>query len=247
MTDDCYTQSYFDGKQPRGILSPIHRALISVILQRCNDRSSILEMGCAKGALLASLEAHFDELVGVDVSPYAIAESRKHTAKAKTYCCNIESEEELARLVGEYREFPVIVSSHTFEHLENPGAVLRRCFNLLKDDGYFFLVVPNPNSLLVRLYGLLGKKHRCKVYADKSHKCVLPREGWEKLLSQAGFTWEFRGTPFFITNSRLLNKVYPFHYSSFLAETGFELLFICQKKLATNDTSGQSKDTLVHK
>jgi len=227
---DAYSQEYYEGKQPRGVLSLSNKALIRLILRYCNNRPSLLEIGCAKGAFLAALEPFFDELVGIDVSDYAISQSYEHLAKAKTYQCNVESEEELAGVI-KGRTFDVIVSLHTFEHLENPGGVLRTCLKLLKNDGYFFLVIPNPKLWLGKVYALFGRKESCAVF-EKTHESVLTRKGWEDLLRQAGFRWEFRGRPFFVIKNRFLDKLYPFYYSSFLRETGFELLFICRKGTA---------------
>lgn len=228
MSGDLYSQEYYEGKQPRGVLSLSNKALIRLILQRCDSRSSLLEMGCAKGAFLAALEPFFEELVGIDVSDYAISQRYKYVTKARSYRCDVEKEEQLKEMFKN-QTFDVIVSLHTFEHLENPGGVLRTCLNLLKNDGYLFLVVPNPELWLGKVYALFGRKESCAVF-EKTHKSLLTKKAWGHLLHQSGFHWEFKGRPFFVIKNRFLDKLYPFYYTSFLADTGFELLFICQKK-----------------
>lgn len=229
MNRDVYPREYYETKYPRVALSPIREGLIRLILKYCKGRGKLLEIGCAKGTFLSALEPFFNELDGVDISAYAISESHKYVTKAETYQCDVEKEYRLKEVIDN-RTFDVIVSLHTFEHFEDPRGVLRSCFDLLKDDGHLFLVVPNPKSLLTKVYGVLGRKEACKVFADKTHKCALPKNEWEKLIRQAGFRWEFKGTPFFIINNRFLDRLYPFHYSGFLGETGFELLFVCRKR-----------------
>jgi len=168
--------------------------------------------------------------VGIDVSDYAISQSYEYVNKARTYQCDVQKEVQLKAILKE-QAFDVIVSLHTFEHLENPGAALRTCLDMLKDDGHFFLVVPNPKLWLGKVYALFGRKEYCAVF-EKTHKSVLTRKGWENLLCQAGFRWDFKGRPFFVIKNRFLDKLYPFYYGSFLGETGFELLFICRKGTA---------------
>lgn len=233
MSENIYNQEYYEGNQPRGILSLSNKALISLILRCCSNRYSLLEIGCAKGAFLAALEPFFDELIGIDISDYAIQKSRKISGKAKTYQCDIQDEAHLSDIVKN-KTFDVIVSLHTFEHLDNPIIVLRRCRELLKNEGVFFLVVPNPNLWLGNLYNILGKKDSCAVFADDTHASLFTRQKWESLLLEAGFKWEFRGRPFFAIKSKLLDWIYPNYYYNFMAETGYELLFICRKTDSSN-------------
>ena len=71
MNRDVYPDEYYREKYPSDDLKPIHRALVRLVLERCGSRSSLLEIGCARGVLLAEFEPFFEELVGLDVSEYA--------------------------------------------------------------------------------------------------------------------------------------------------------------------------------
>ncbi len=224
---DQYCQEYFDGKQARGVLTLSNRALADFILKACEARDSLLEIGCAKGAFLRVLEPQFRRSVGLDISGYAIAEARRRLESAEVYQCNAETDD-LNELLGTAR-FDTIVSLHTFEHFEQPETVLRSCFDLLKRDGTFFLVVPNPNVLWARIYRLVGLQHTCAVFADPTHRSLLTRRGWERLLSEVGFAWTLYGRPIWVVKNRLLHGLYPAYYTRRCAESGFELLFVCNK------------------
>lgn len=99
--------------------------------------ASALDIGCATGGMLAVLKrAGFSRLLGLDPSPQCAALARKnydvevHTGTVKA----------LKDLPG---NFQLILLSGVLEHLYDPNTVLRDIRGLLRDDGLFYVTVPD--------------------------------------------------------------------------------------------------------
>ncbi|MEI6331102.1 MAG: methyltransferase domain-containing protein [Pseudanabaena sp. ELA645] len=90
-------------------------------------------------------------------------------------------------------KFDVIVSSEVIEHLENPRAIAREWFRLLRPSGTLILSTPNNESWRA-LLALLIQGHFV-AFSDScypAHITALLRKDLERILSEAGFrTVEF--------------------------------------------------------
>jgi 2-polyprenyl-3-methyl-5-hydroxy-6-metoxy-1,4-benzoquinol methylase len=115
-------------------------------------RGSVLDVGCSSGAFLFQLKKRFGadyEILGTDVSgaPLDYAESRG-----------------VPVVRGEFLEhdfggktFDAVTFWAVMEHLAEPKKFLAKAHSLLKSGGLCFVLVPNMQSLAVRL---LGAKYR---------------------------------------------------------------------------------------
>lgn len=103
----------------------------------------ILDIGCGIGDFLADNFGEYD-LYGVEPDEYAANEARSRG---------------FIQVVGDISEldprtFQAIIWRGTFQHLDEPMRVLKRCIELLADDGVLiFLATPNSNSLFYMLWG----------------------------------------------------------------------------------------------
>lgn len=95
-------------------------------------------------------------------------------------------------------KFDVIVSSEVIEHLENPRAIAREWFRLLRPSGTLILSTPNNESWRA-LLALLIQGHFV-AFSDScypAHITALLRKDLERILSEAGFrTVEFAFTDY---------------------------------------------------
>jgi 2-polyprenyl-3-methyl-5-hydroxy-6-metoxy-1,4-benzoquinol methylase len=85
-------------------------------------------------------------------------------------------------------QFDVIVSSEVIEHLENPRAVTREWFRLLRPHGTLILSTPN-NESWRSLLALLIQGHFV-AFSDScypAHITALLRKDFERILLEAGF------------------------------------------------------------
>jgi len=148
------------------------------LFSRCpEDPPSILDIGCATGALLANLRDRVTRVEvpradGSDVSrsdggeisratrnevsrAWRVtgveispgAEYAKNERKLEVY--NIPLEEIKFK---EYT-FDVIHASHLIEHLNDPKTFLTETHRILKNDGYCFITTPNIDGFQARLFG----------------------------------------------------------------------------------------------
>lgn len=140
----------------------------------------VLEIGCGFGDLLSFLENDF-QTVGVDISRDAIKEAQKRLKKTKLV---VMTSKQIDRLDSN-NSFDTVIASHILEHLAKPAVVIKLVSKLLKGNGVFFIVVPNPDSLGRKLKG-----KKWVGYRDKTHISLYNPSKWFKLLQKEGFNIE---------------------------------------------------------
>lgn len=118
------------------------------LFRRFCTRGTVLDVGCSTGGFLYQLRALFPdqyETIGIDVAGPAL----DHAASKGTRI--------LRESYPESRLPDSSVSAITFwavmEHLENPGLFLSKTARLLEPGGVCFILVPNFESLAVRILG----------------------------------------------------------------------------------------------
>jgi 2-polyprenyl-3-methyl-5-hydroxy-6-metoxy-1,4-benzoquinol methylase len=114
-------------------------------LRANNDNFSLLDIGCATGALLASLRETGWRVTGVEISPSA--EYGRNVRKL-----------DIRNLTLEENKFPnesfdVVLASHLIEHLNDPRSFLSEINRILKGNGYVFITTPNISGFQARLFG----------------------------------------------------------------------------------------------
>jgi len=115
------------------------------LMLRAKDVPSVLDVGCATGALLAFLRGRGWRVTGVEISPGA------------DYAQN-ERKIDVRNRPLEENNFPqgsfdVVLASHLIEHLNDPFSFLTETSRILKDDGYIFISTPNISGFQARLFG----------------------------------------------------------------------------------------------
>ena len=105
----------------------------------------LLEIGCGSGTFLREMSNLGWEATGIDISPIAVAEARANAPTATVHEGVIED----VCLSG---EFDLIVMIHVLEHVPNPHATLKRCFDLLTASGALLVSIPNLGSLEANLF-----------------------------------------------------------------------------------------------
>ena len=113
---------------------------------------AVLDVGCSTGAFLYQLQTRFPgayEVLGTDVAGEALdyAESRGVPVRREPF---LDSD-------WGTRRFDAVTFWAVLEHLAEPRAFLEQAAGLLRPGGHCFILVPNLQSLAVRL---LGPKYR---------------------------------------------------------------------------------------
>jgi 2-polyprenyl-3-methyl-5-hydroxy-6-metoxy-1,4-benzoquinol methylase len=166
----------------QGISSEPVYGTFEQVLIKLDLKGDILDFGAGTGNLTRRLQALgcFNSITAIDLMqrPDGIDESIQWMSWDLNEASNLSD-----------RTFDVIVSSEVIEHLENPRAVAREWFRLLRPGGTLVFSTPNNESWRA-LIALLFRGHF--VYFSDScypaHITALLRKDIERILTEAGFS-----------------------------------------------------------
>lgn len=104
-------------------------------------KAKALEIGCGMSMYVPALLAAGYDYLGVDPSPWA-CEWTRSTFNVKTHASTIET---MGLLTDEY---DLILAAHCLEHLGDSPRAIRGCYELLRESGSLFIVVPDDEDPL---------------------------------------------------------------------------------------------------
>ncbi|MDR0403140.1 MAG: class I SAM-dependent methyltransferase [Treponema sp.] len=140
------------------------------------EKGHILDIGCATGALLASLEQRGWIVHGLEIS------------QAQAEYCRRRGLDVSALPLEETRfppeRFDIVTASHLIEHINDPGAFVREVSRILKKGGRFYVTTPNIDGFQARLF---GGRWRSAIF---DHLYLFSRKTLRALLEQSGFDIE---------------------------------------------------------
>jgi len=134
---------------------------------------SVLDIGCATGALLAQLRSQGWQCQGVEISPAAEYARRERSL-------------DVSSLPLEQNYFPdncfdVVLASHLIEHLNNPAGFVREIFRILRNGGNLFITTPNIAGFQAHVFKSVWRS------AIFDHLYLFSVKTLTALLSNAGF------------------------------------------------------------
>ena len=161
-------------------------------LKKINPKFShkIADVGCGNGQLLYELEASgFKNLHGFD--PY-IQETKVISTSLKLWKKRIEDSD---------LTFDLIMMHHSFEHMKDPMAVLKNCYEKLNPGGKLLIRCPVADSEIWKTKGILW------VQLDAPRHLIIPSlSGMKKLAEKVDFFLteiEFDSTDFQFWGTKL--------------------------------------------
>jgi len=119
----------------------LEKALFS---RAAEETPSVLDVGCATGALLLSLRERGWRVTGVEISPCADYAQNKRNLDVRN--------RPLEENNFSPESFDVILASHLIEHLNDPRSFLAEADRILKKGGNIFITTPNISGFQARLY-----------------------------------------------------------------------------------------------
>jgi SAM-dependent methyltransferase len=137
---------------------------------------SVLDVGCATGAMLSFLRERGWQTVGVEISPAAEYARHERGLDVRRQCfedCRFPSE-----------SFDMVLASHLIEHLNDPGVFFREAWRVLRNGAYLMLITPNINGFQARL---LGSRWRSAIF---DHLYLFSAHTVKAMLKAHGFTAE---------------------------------------------------------
>jgi len=172
-----YSPKYFRSLNP---YLKDHQAHLKYFRQKLDQiekrikKGSLLDVGCGWGFLLSEAQKRGWSALGIDLSYSAVASCRRQGLKVK------QGTLKTAKLPS--RNFTVITSFQTIEHVTNPLVHLQEIYRLLKPGGLLVMTTPNYDSWTRILMGenWFGYRHQ-------EHLFFLNPAVVRLLLEQAGY------------------------------------------------------------
>jgi SAM-dependent methyltransferase len=137
----------------------------------------VLDIGCATGALLASLREKGWHTTGVEISP----PQAEYARRERNLDVRTRPLEENRFPSGCFR---AVLASHLIEHLNDPSSLVREVRRVLVPGGRFYVTTPNIAGFQARL---LGKRWRSAIF---DHLYLFSVKTLSALLRQGGFRVE---------------------------------------------------------
>jgi len=142
---------------------------------------SILEIGCATGALLSAFAAEGWRAVGIEIGPSMAAYARR------TFGLDVKTGT-LESVAVDASSFDVVIATHLIEHLNDPRSFLKEAHRALSPGGRLFLITPNIDGFQGRLQGARWRS------AIRDHLYLFSANTLRKMLQDEGFTVELLRT-----------------------------------------------------
>jgi len=175
---DSTTDSYAAYHQHSAFATPpevIVKALEAVVVSATSYHHSgrWLDFGFGEGALLSVAERHGWACYGVEASPHALENGRRHGWKVTA-----RPAEDAA---FEPASFDVVTLIEVVEHLRDPIATLQQAVSWLRPAGLLYLTTPNAASLTRRLLG-----SSWSIFCPPEHWLIWSPLGMRRALGRVG-------------------------------------------------------------
>lgn len=161
---------------------PIYQMVLKE-LNNCQNKGSLLDVGCGTGELLKTLhdqDCRF-QTAGIDI----LEQSESFPARARYFRHNLDQPFDE---VFEGETFDIVTCIEVIEHLENPRQLFAGLARLIKPGGTLILTTPNQESLR-SIVSLLFYGHHV-AFRDQSypaHITALLRKDLSRLCSEQNF------------------------------------------------------------
>jgi 2-polyprenyl-3-methyl-5-hydroxy-6-metoxy-1,4-benzoquinol methylase len=142
---------------------------------------SVLEIGCATGALLSSFAEAGWNAKGVEVGASMAAYARA-TFGLDVTAGTIEA----ADLSAD--RYDVVIATHLIEHLNDPRSFIAEARRTMRPDGRLYLVTPNADGFQARLKGARWRS------AIRDHLYLFSVRTLRAMLRSEGMSVEYTGT-----------------------------------------------------
>lgn len=105
----------------------------------------LLDIGCARGYLVAAANASGWDAYGIDADPYEV-DYAKNRLGLNTVKLGMDVRQEFTET-----KFDVVVLKHVIEHIDRPDLLLAEAASLLASNGILYVEVPNFDSLVATI------------------------------------------------------------------------------------------------
>lgn len=147
-------------------------------------RDSIIDIGAGTGAMLEpAVKNGFKNIYGTEINKYVVEYANKTHPEFKLFPIDICSPGEMECLP---KNFDVVITHHTLEHVWDAMAALVNINNLLKPGGLLIASVPNMSSHLAN-FAAYNEDKISELFDPTAHVYQFTEITLAKLAAKAGF------------------------------------------------------------
>ncbi len=172
----------YDGHKYAALARSMHKRIAAGIARF----TSVLDVGCGTGALLALLKGPGRRLAGADLSPKMIREAKKKLGRS------VELKvADAEKLPWRTCSFDLVVCSLSFHHYPNPIKALAEMRRVLKRDGELVLGdpwAPFPLRQIINWSLRFGTKGDVRIYSKAELEAMAREMGFVEVGTGVGFT-----------------------------------------------------------
>ncbi len=190
--DDIATRYHESNEIPdKSIEDALQVHTLGWFSEQLASADSVLEMGYGEGIVTEHLVTTGKRVTLVEGSSLLVEKVRSRYGE-RVRCVNALFEEFDAD-----RSFDAVLASHVLEHVDDPGALLRRMRTWVKPAGRILVVVPNSESIHRRLAVLMKLQPRLDSLGPRDHLV-----GHQRVYSLAGLLHDIGDAGFDTVDSR---------------------------------------------
>lgn len=200
------------------IISLIKTSSLMKVIGKYKKNGKVLDVGCGLGGLVSSFIKYGYDAYGVEINKDSKQFIENKLRKKIIF-------NDLKKANFKKKNFDIITTTHVLEHVYDLKSFLEEIKNNLKDDGFFYIRVPNSNFFEYKIfknyaYNLEVPRHLL-FFTRQSLEIVLKNAGFEKIIFIKSNFYDILSTPA------------SFYYSIkyFLVDKGYSLPFIVDRVL----------------
>ncbi len=177
------TESFYNSRAGYGEINAFRMDKV-LELAGLSRHKLVLDVGCGRGEFARELRKRDCGVVGIDISPVVIENSKKFLNKS--FCFNLEQERWPVELTS--MRFDLIMASEIIEHLFNPEDFFKKIRNLIKPGGEMIITTPNFLFWKNRLKMFFGKfEYEENSLLDFGHVRFFSKKSLERYFDITGF------------------------------------------------------------
>lgn len=176
FTGDVALDGYIDYELDKEVTKKTYVHYVEVIekLLGKSKGAKMFEAGCATGFTLQIAKERGWEVVGNDISEYAVAKARAKGLDVHIGTTETEPKD---------KTYDAVVMHDVIEHVKNPSATLKASSDILKQGGVLVITTPDAGSLWARIMG-----KRWHAFVPPQHLFYFQARHLAKLLEQQGLS-----------------------------------------------------------
>lgn len=119
------------------------RYLFALDFLQSKGLKTVLDLGCYNGFGCSIMAEKAEFVDGIDINKKFIKQAQKHLEKSKQTNIEYKQLDISKENLDNGKKYDLITCFDTLAHIQDEGAVIDKLYNMLSDDGYLLVSLPN--------------------------------------------------------------------------------------------------------